>query len=74
MMQMPNPTGNKNHDAAVLAAELAYQNAAPFPSQAAARTADIARLTAIVQSGLANGISVVNQQTALRSLQTSGNA
>jgi hypothetical protein len=71
---MPNPTGNKTHDANVLAAELAYQVAMPFSNQAAAKAADIARLTAIVNSGLANGISVANQQTALRSLQTTGAA
>jgi hypothetical protein len=73
-MQMPSPTGNKNHDAAVLAAELAFQNAGPFTTQGAARAADIARLAAIVNSGAANGVSVVNQATALRSLLTSGNA
>lgn len=69
---MPNPTGNKNHDANVLAAELAYQNAMPFASQSAARTADVARLSAIVSSGQANGISVVNQQVALQNLQKGG--
>jgi hypothetical protein len=50
---MPNPTGNSQHDKNVLAAELAYQNAGPFTTQAAAKAADIARLTAIVNSGIA---------------------
>jgi hypothetical protein len=74
MNEMPNPTGNLTHDKNVLAAELAYQLAGPFTTQAMARTADINRLTAIVQSGQANGISVINQQTALNSLMKSGNA
>jgi hypothetical protein len=73
---MPYKTGNAAHDANVQAAELTYQNAAAggFSSQSAAKVADIARLTAIVQSGQANGVSVVNQMTALHSLQTTGNA
>jgi hypothetical protein len=73
---MPYKTGNATHDANLVAAELAYQNAAAggFASQSAARTADINRLTAIINSGVANGISVVNEQTALHSLMTTGNA
>jgi hypothetical protein len=76
---MPNPTGNKTHDANVLAAELAFQNATAVAygailSPATVKAADIARLTAIVNSGLANGVSVENQRTALHSLQSSGAA
>jgi hypothetical protein len=71
---VPNPTGNKNHDAAVLAAEQAYQNAGPFTTQAMAKAADLARLQAIVTSGQQNGVSVVNQMTALQSLLKGGNA
>jgi hypothetical protein len=76
---MPNPTGNKTHDANVLAAELTYQNATVVAygavlSAATVKAADIARLTAIVASGQANGVSVENQRTALKSLQSSGAA
>jgi hypothetical protein len=76
---MPNPTGNKIHDANVQAAELAYQNATAVAygsllSAATAKAADIARLQAIVNSGLANGVSVENQRTALYSLQSGGMA
>jgi intracellular sulfur oxidation DsrE/DsrF family protein len=76
---MPNKTGNAVHDANVLAAELAFQNATVVAygatlSAATVKAADIARLQAIVNSGLANGVSVENQRTALRSLQSSGAA
>jgi hypothetical protein len=72
---MPYKTGNATHDANVQAAELAFQLAiSAATTQAAARTADINRLTAIVASGQANGISVQNQQVALHSLMTTGNA
>jgi hypothetical protein len=72
---MPNLTGNKNHDAVLISAELTFQLAiAAATTQAQARTADIARLTAIVNSGAANGVSVENQRVALHSLQSSGNA
>jgi hypothetical protein len=75
-LTMPYKTGNATHDANVQAAELTYQNAAAggFANQAAAKTADINRLTSIINSGAANGISVVNEQTALHSLMTTGNA
>jgi hypothetical protein len=72
--EMPYKTGNSTHDANVLAAELTFQNAGPFSTMAAARAADIARLIAIVNSGVVNGVSVVNQATALHSLMTTGNA
>ena len=73
---MPTPPGNASHDANVQAAELAHQNAAAggFASQAAARTADINRLTAIVNSGKANGVSTYNAQAALLSIARTGNA
>jgi hypothetical protein len=72
---MPNPTGNSQHDNNVLASELTYQNTmATVTTHAAAKTADIARLSAIVASGQANGISVVNQMTALKSLNPTGAA
>jgi hypothetical protein len=71
---MPNATGNATHDKNVQAAELTYQNAQPFANQAAAKAADIARMQAIVTSGQANGISVVNQMTALKSLNATGAA
>jgi hypothetical protein len=72
---MPDKTGNKAHDDAVQAATLVYQNAiAVAITQAQAHAADIARLTAIVNSGAANGVSVENQRTALRSLQSTQNA
>jgi hypothetical protein len=76
---VPYKTGNATHDTAVLAAELAYQNAIRVPygsilSAASAKAADIVRLSAIVLSGQANGISVLNEQTALTSVQTTGAA
>jgi hypothetical protein len=72
---MPDKTGNKAHDDAVQAATLVFQNAiAVATTQAQAHAADIARLTAIVNSGIANGISVENQRTALRALQSTQNA
>jgi hypothetical protein len=72
---MPNKTGNSAHDANCQAAELTYQTTmASVTTQAAAHAADVARLTAIVNSGAQNGISTYNQQVALRSLMTTGNA
>jgi hypothetical protein len=76
---MPYATGNKAHDTAVLAAELVYQNAVAVPygavlSAGFAKAADIVRLSAIVASGKANSISVLNEQTALTSIQTTGAA
>jgi hypothetical protein len=76
---MPYPTGNAAFDAAVLKAELAYQNATAVPygsilSAGFAKAADIVRLSAIVASGQANGVSVLNEQTALTSIQTTGAA
>jgi hypothetical protein len=71
---MPNKTGNAAHDSNCQAAELAFQVAiAGSPTQAQARAADISRLSAIVASGQANGISCVNQATALQSLLKGGN-
>jgi hypothetical protein len=56
---MPYPTGNKSHDDAVIAASLIFQNAiAVATTPAQARAADIARMTAIVNSGVATGVSV----------------
>jgi hypothetical protein len=76
---MPYKTGNAAHDAAVLAATLAYQNAIAVPygavlSAGAAKSADIVYLSAVVASGQANGVSVGNEQTALTSIQTTGAA
>jgi hypothetical protein len=74
---MPYKTSSPVHDANVLAAELAYQLAVAVPfgtslSAATARAADVARLTSIVASGAANGISCANQATALQVLQKGG--
>jgi hypothetical protein len=74
MKQMPYKTGNSVHDQNVAASELAFQNAQPFANQAAAKAADLLRLQTIVTSGQQNGVSVVNQMTALKSLQTTGSA
>ena len=69
-------TGNVTFDNAVLAAELTRQNALAVAglTAAAAHTADVNYFTSVVAAGLANGISVVNEQTALHSLQSTGNA
>jgi hypothetical protein len=77
-MNMPYKTSSPVHDANVQAAELAFQLATAVPygsslAAATARAADIARLSAIVASGQANGISVVNQQVALQNLLKGGN-
>jgi hypothetical protein len=72
---MPYSTGNPTHDANVIAASLIFQNAiAAATTQAQARAADIARMTAIVASGAANGVSVESSRVALHSLQSSQNA
>jgi hypothetical protein len=76
---MPNGTGNFTHDKNVVAAEAAYQTATATAygsilSASTAKTADIARLTAIVASGLANGVSVESSRTALHSLMSTGAA
>ena len=72
---MPYRTGNSAHDAAVLTAENTYQAAiAGVSTQSAAKAIDIARLQAIIASGDANGISVLNARVALRSLQSTGSA
>jgi hypothetical protein len=72
---MPNLIGNPIHDKNLHAIESTFQTAiAAATTQAQARAADIARLQAIVNSGLATGISVESSRIALRSLQTSQNA
>jgi hypothetical protein len=68
-------TGNAAHDAVLVSSELTFQLAiAAATTQAQARAADLARLTAIVNSGAVNGISCENERTALHSLQTTQNA
>jgi hypothetical protein len=69
-------TGNATFDTAVQAAELIHQNALAVAGLTAAQahTADVNFYTSVVAAGLANGISVVNEQTALHSLQGTGNS
>jgi hypothetical protein len=68
-------TGNVAHDTTVAAADATRQSAlAVATTQAAAHLADVAFHTAVVASGLANGVSVEASRTALRSLTTTQNA
>jgi hypothetical protein len=73
---MPYKTGNAAHDAVLVSTELTYQLvlATPGLTQAQIHAADIARLTAIVNSGVANGIATPNALVALHSLQSTQNA
>ena len=63
-------TGNVAHDNSVIAAELVRQNAmrAAGLTQAAARAADRAYLSAVIASGKATGVSVTNTILALDAL------
>jgi hypothetical protein len=67
------PVGVAAFDSAVLVAEKAWQNAQPFASQTAATTATVTYLTSVIAAGVANNVSVVNQQTALQAIQRTGN-
>jgi hypothetical protein len=67
------PVGVPAFDSAVLTAERAWQAAQPFASQTAATTATTTYLTAVIAAGVANNVSVVNQQTALMAIQRTGN-
>jgi hypothetical protein len=70
---MPTSSGNKTHDANVLAAEVSRQNAiAPSSSRATVRSADLAYHRAVVASAKANGISPGQAITALFELGAGG--
>jgi hypothetical protein len=72
---MAYKTGNVTHDSTVATAESVRQSAvAAATTQAAAHLADVAYHTAVVASGLLNGVSVEASRTALRSLTTTQNA
>jgi hypothetical protein len=67
-------SGNKAHDAAVMSAELARQNAvaaavaAGGNPQPAINSAAIAFHKAVIKSGLANGVGVEPSMTVLHAL------
>jgi hypothetical protein len=68
------PTGNANFDALALAAERTRQAAeATATTQAQATLAAKNYFVSIVAAGAANGVSVVNEQTALNAINSTGN-
>jgi hypothetical protein len=70
---MIQPTGNVPFDLAALAAERTRQAAeAAATTQAQATLACKNYLVAIIAAGAANGVSVVNEQTALNAINSSG--
>jgi hypothetical protein len=70
---MPTPTGNRTHDASVLAAEVTRQGALKSAStQPAVRTVDIAYFRSVLASAKANGIQPGQFITALMELGTGG--
>jgi hypothetical protein len=67
---MPSPTGNKTHDAAVLAAEAVRQGVVNVAgvSQATANTATVTFYRACLVSKIANGLDAGNEIIALKNL------
>ena len=66
---MPSPTGNKTHDANVVAAANTLQNAmATVSTQATANSVMTTYYRSILASKLANGLDVSNELFALKSL------
>jgi hypothetical protein len=67
---MMSPTGNKTHDATVLAAESTRQSAVNVAgvSQATANTATVTFYRACLASKIANGLDAGNELTALARL------
>ena len=64
-----NLTGNKNHDATVIAAENTRQNAiAVSTTQGQLNTATIAFYRSILASKIANNLDVSNELIALKNL------
>jgi hypothetical protein len=67
---MTSPTGNKIHDAAVLAAEAVRQGVVNVAgtSQAAMNTATVAYYRSVLASKIANGLDAGNELIALKNL------
>jgi hypothetical protein len=67
---MPSPTGNKTHDATVLAAEAVRQGVVNVAgvSQATANTATIVYYRAVLASKITNGLDCGSEIAALKSL------
>ena len=66
---MMSPTGNKTHDATVVAAELTRQNAmAGVSTQSAANSVTTTYFRSILASKIANGLDAGNELIALKNL------